>query len=509
MRHTHPIPGMLLLILVTTGTLASQPGHVHANEPRRLDRPFPTTLPEVVALVDAEDIGAQTFRAAVERRVVANPGMFGLPDTFFHDVMIRKEQARLGIPDPTPQAIAARLARYEREQATHALGGGEPSFQRIRDTFEAMLENSGLTRGDMARAVELELLLEAVVQKTAPGTHRRGNVTIDPAALQAALEAMHKRYDPVYRGMDARVVASVGGRNFERDDIVDFCLLRGQDRLLRGILSDTVDEMLLVEEARRAGIPADTGMEALQGLLGELLTPTALRQYYESRRDDFAVIRARHIFLAFAPPAKPGASGSRPMRRGEADVRRQAQELLRELRTNPTPEAFAKAAEEHSDCLSRRQGGILGYVPASSFIPHRIAPEVYLLDRIRTGRGLVSPIIPAPEEGMQRALLALEDGALSQPVKLEAGYSILMRESTRHPQNPERILDLLGQMRFAAERDALLSYLREERSIALRWRPETRNPGEAVLYPTREMVMDRTADLRASVARIELPELGD
>lgn len=501
MRSLMPI----LLVCLVACSVPGVAARAHAGDTLRLHRPFDAGLPDVLALVEKEGIRADAYRQALGRQVAANPLRFGLPDALIHDVMIRSEQVRLGIPAPTAQGIAARMARHEREQAIRVLGG-EPSFQRIRDTFDAMLRENGLTRADMARGVELELLLEAVARKVHPDA--RG-AELSAAVLDDVLKGMLERYDPVFRGMEAGVVARIGGQNYGRDDVIDFLLLRGQDAVLGRILEDLVDETLLVQEARRAGIEAQTAAEALQGLLGELLTPLALRQFYESRREEFAVIQARHIFLAFQPHASTGGFRGTPMRRGEEDVRAQALRIVRDLQADPSPQAFALAAEAHSDCLSKRAGGLLGYVAASPVIPHRIAPDVYLLDRIPSPRGHVSPIVPAPEEGVFRALQALEPGGISAPVRMEEGYAILMRGEARYPHNPDRILDLLGQIRFTEERDALLAYLRKEQPVAFRWKPGSRGMETAVLHPARELVMDRTATLRANVARIELPEFGD
>lgn len=495
---------MPILLVCLVGTVS---GRMHAGEPLRLHRPFAIALPDVLALVEKDGIDEEAYRNAVGRQVVLHPGRFGLPDSFLYEVMIRSEQERLALASPSAEAIAARLAKHEREQAVRVLGEEEASFQRIRDTFDALLGANEMTRADMARAVELELLLEAVAARVRPDV--RG-VEASPAVLEAVVQDMRGRYDPVYRGMEAGVVATVGGRNYGFEDVVDFCLRRGNDQILERILEDVVDERLLIQEARRAGETVSSGAEALQFLFAELLTPLALRQYYESRKEDFAVIQARHIFIAFQSPAAGGGSrGGGAHRRGEAEARTQAHRIARTLREDPSPEAFAAAAERHSDCLSKRAGGLLGYMAASAFIPHRIPPEVYLLDRISGPRGHVSPILPASEEGVFRALRALEVGGISMPVRMETGYAILLRGEARYPQNPDRILDLLGQIRFLEEREALLQYLREEQSVAVRWKPEARSLAAAVLYPARALVMDRTLRLRENVARIELPEFGD
>jgi len=96
----------------------------------------------------------------------------------------------------------------------------------------------------------------------------------------------------------------------------------------------------------------------------EVATPEpdeeACRRYYENNRDRLRHpdrIRARHILLA-AAPSDSGAR-TRACRMGE--------ELIADLREHP--ERFAEFAMRHSACLSRDEGGDLGWIKRGQTTP--------------------------------------------------------------------------------------------------------------------------------------------
>ncbi len=109
-------------------------------------------------------------------------------------------------------------------------------------------------------------------------------------------------------------------------------------------------------------------------------TDADAKAYYDEHPDEFKVAAGRTASHILVPT--------------EAEAER--------IRAEVTPENFAQLAEENStDTGSAKQGGDLGPVQKGTFVPE-----------------------------FEKAALALKDGEISQPVKTQFGWHIIMVDTT-------------------------------------------------------------------------------
>lgn len=122
---------------------------------------------------------------------------------------------------------------------------------------------------------------------------------------------------------------------------------------------------LLLQEARRAGISADTDEAVIAALLENQLRTLdpdeeTCRRYYANNRRRFRspdLFEAQHILIA----ADPEDAAARQ------EARARAASLLAEIERRP--EAFEALAREHSACPSKDQGGHLGQITRGATVP--------------------------------------------------------------------------------------------------------------------------------------------
>lgn len=249
--------------------------------------------------------------------------------------------------------------------------------------------------------------------------------------------------------------------------------LRGEG--YRRAISGLVDEELLVQEARRQGIAADSASVALRieemirGLMeahgseanvnerlkASHLSLDALRRMLErkeSRAEMAAAVVARRVkvtpsdILAYEKERSArGASGEEIRlaqilvacaadEQGSATGKERRDRAFDAARAAGTDAAsFAAAAAEFTDDPSgRARGGLLGWVDSSSLRPELAA---------RASR--------------------MRPGEISEPVTTDAGFHVLMLLDRRTPR------DAVFGRKFEEERTKLLESLREKASLEI------------------------------------------
>jgi peptidyl-prolyl cis-trans isomerase C len=209
---------------------------------------------------------------------------------------------------------------------------------------------------------------------------------------------------------------------------------------------------LLRQAAERAGLFAGRSSgDAIEALLEcELQVPEpgeeALRRHHEANRAAYVQgdrLRLRHVLFAVTPGVDVQA------------LRRHAEGVLLELRCAETAsDAFARAAEAHSNCPSREAGGGLGWLSRAECAPE-FAREVFgheglgVLPRLvhsRFGLHVVEVLerepgrSPAFEEVRGAVLLSLKQqawiNALRQYLQLLAGEAELEGVSLDAAETP-------------------------------------------------------------------------
>ncbi|MGM9488436.1 peptidylprolyl isomerase [Ideonella sp. YS5] len=209
---------------------------------------------------------------------------------------------------------------------------------------------------------------------------------------------------------------------------------------------------LLRQAAERAGLlDGRSSGDAIEALLErELHVPEpseeALRRHHEANRTAYVQgdrLRLRHVLFAVTPGVDVQA------------LRRHAEGVLLDLRCAETAsEAFARAAEAHSNCPSREAGGELGWLSRADCAPE-FAREVFaheglgVLPRLvhsRFGLHVVELLerdpgrAPAFEEVRGAVVLSLKQqawiNALRQYLQLLAGEAELEGVSLEAAETP-------------------------------------------------------------------------
>lgn len=136
------------------------------------------------------------------------------------------------------------------------------------------------------------------------------------------------------------------------------------DAARRAAAEALVVRRLLIDEARRQGLPGDDDALIAALIEEEVSVPdpdeTTCRRYFEANRKRFRspdLFEAQHILIAAAPDDDEARVAGRA----------RARELIATLERDPA--AFGRLAREHSACSSRTADGHLGQVTRGSTVP--------------------------------------------------------------------------------------------------------------------------------------------
>ncbi len=443
--------GLVLLGTCAPARAAGTAGSEHGAERAR------SSLPEVLAELPQGTITAKDLRSAVEREATANPGRFGLGESFLQHTMIVMEAVKQGVQTPDGARIQTRVDRQEAETR---------GFRSLDEQLAA----AGLTRADLRRMVREGLLLEAIARR------RLGlpaGAEVDAPELRRVYRELQGAYNPVFHGVGhGKRAATVGGIHFSADEVVDYLLQWGRDRALSRVLEEMLTTRLILDHAQQQGIDT-VGLDAEQALaelLAPRLAPAELETYYEKVRPDLAIIRASWILCAFNARPDP-RERSRPVTpEARTRARLRAEAIYDHLQEETI--AFAEAARKYSDAGDASRGGDLGYLADALDIGLNLPPQAYALDYVRTPRGLRSPLAAPPDARVLKTARQLVAGAFSRPLETRAGFAIVQRTGARLPRKRDLMLRFLKRRRFLELREALIGSLREE--VTFRWRPSNR-----------------------------------
>lgn len=392
-------------------------------------------IPEELVVTPAGRLTIFRYRQALIDAVMKHPQTFGVPQEFFHFVIVRAEakQQKLGVSD---EEISRRTAEFKEKPA-------------------------GISAGDLRRMIRDGMLLEKVVRKRYSMPEK---VRISDAIATEALEGLRKKYKPAFHGFkNVERVATVGGVNYSMDHISDFLLSQARDSILNRVFDAEVNKLLLQTEADRR--QAKTANPAV--LFAAELSGTALLKYYDSIKARFRVIHIAHLLCSF--------DKEKGWQVGQVDEATQAKTKKRadSVRESMTQENFSALAGKQSDCPSAAEAGDLGFLTQDRSLL-MLPPRLWALDVIRTTTGSYSPITLTPDRAIYTTAETLKDGELSPPVKTRAGYSIVKRISSRMPADPNQLLPYLRQQRQTELTVNLLARLRKDKKVTFMWTPEQR-----------------------------------
>jgi len=166
----------------------------------------------------------------------------------------------------------------------------------------------------------------------------------------------------------------------------------------RSVAQELVRMRLLVAEARKRGLDKDPEVEnaikmntsnilasaALRAMVDEQ-KDTDLRKIYERNKDQFAIVGASQIVVAYDGGRIKPRSGD-PLSKDAA--MKKAEGIVRQLRAGAD---FAKMAEEVSDDASASQGGKIGKFTRDN-LPDEISGPLFRLKVGEVGDPVVSPL---------------------------------------------------------------------------------------------------------------------
>ncbi|KDN36975.1 putative prolyl isomerase Ess1 [Tilletiaria anomala UBC 951] len=115
-------------------------------------------------------------------------------------------------------------------------------------------------------------------------------------------------------------------------------------------------------------------------------------------RDSATKVRASHLLIKHAKSRRPSSHRQANITRSPEEAEQIIRDHLKTLGPNPSAEAFAKLAADHSDCSSARSGGDLGFF----------------------SRGQM-------QKPFEDAAFSLPVGALSDIVQTESGTHVILR----------------------------------------------------------------------------------
>ena len=218
-----------------------------------------------------------------------------------------------------------------------------------------------------------------------------------------------------------RVVATVGGKPLTAKQALDLLKpLRPEDRKrfesnLPSLLQQIYMENELAGEATKMNLDQQSPWkEQLQITRVNILTQAYIakmssnasgssddpRKYYDDHQADFEQLKLSGILVAFNPPGTPASSSGTTIQRTEAQALEKANDLEKKIKAGGDFSALARTDSDHQQSSTR--GGDLGMIVlADASLP----PDV------------------------KNTLSKLQDGQVSEPVKVQGGYYIFKLNS--------------------------------------------------------------------------------
>ncbi|HTU46731.1 MAG TPA: peptidylprolyl isomerase [Bryobacteraceae bacterium] len=232
----------------------------------------------------------------------------------------------------------------------------------------------------------------------------------------------------------SRVVATIGGKPLTAREALDLLKpLPPQERKrfeanLQGLIQQIYMEDQLADEATKMGLDQQSPWkEQLRMARANILTQAYLskvasgtsgttaaqsedpKQYYDSHPNDFDQVKLGGIFIAFSPPGTP-TSGNAAANRTEEQARQKADDLEKKLKANGDFGALARTESDNQQLAAK--GGELGtFMTGDAGLPADI----------------------------KAAVLKMEPGQISEPIRMPNGFFILKVESrTKQPFDQAR-----------------------------------------------------------------------
>lgn len=260
-------------------------------------------------------------------------------------------------------------------------------------------------------------------QTPAPKTPPGSTAQSAPAPTSGTASGLRPRGPEAVAQQDPnRVVATIGGKEITARQALDLLKpLPAQERRrfeanLSGLIQQIYMEDQLADEAAKMSLDQQSPWkEQLQMARANILTQAYLskiansaapagtandpKAYYDSHPNDFDQFKLSGIFVAFSPPGTPAAANSAANRTEEA-ARQKADDIEKKIKAGGDFTALARTESDNQQLAAK--GGDLGTVTSG---------EAQL---------------PAD---IKAAILKLQAGEVSEPVRLPNGFFILKVES--------------------------------------------------------------------------------
>lgn len=339
----------------------------------------------------------------------------GCPPEGFVDFLVCDMLARRQGVGVAPEEIGAALRMLEAEQ-----GGAEQLDWELSRSRPVPL-----TRADLQRRLGAEKLAQKL-----------GMAGENAAALRQSLGAR-------WHGVAAEIVASADGRDFTVADLGEYFLLRADDMALQAIIGRLLEEKIILAEAEKMGLNTQgtNSRQQLAQIFAPLVTPAALEEYANLRRNDLLVYRLQML------PVTPPTLGV------EAYLRQRAQAY------NEEPFPVDGAAGYRYFC----------HLPGSV-----LSPLAYGLDYVHDARGGRSNPLEEAGAGLYARLWATGVGraVAIYGEGVAPGVGILCE--VIEPRRLTELLPVLREERLEAQRRRLVTAIMELPQTRMHWRPQDR-----------------------------------
>jgi hypothetical protein len=451
-------------------------------------------------LITGPEVSEALVRFLADREVARVVGR-----AFVRHLMLTRRAEELGL------TVGAEEVRARR-QAWEAEAGGP-------EALRAEMARQGQRWCRIDASVRDALLIEGITRRQREAA---GEGELSEEELQNMAVTLHKDFRPEFHGVRAAVVATVGGSDYTREDLLRFVVARMRPGVIRAQVDAYVAHRRLLHEAEaRGALPTDLDLEkaeslmrqrlsrqnrqragslhmtleglvAMQGLtmeelrqsvefraqaallrmLSPKLTDRALAAFYKETKEEYLVLRAAHI-LAPVEPGKPMVPHG-PDAPGWEQARERIDAVhaaLQNVEGYPEVPAavFERLAREHSGCPSAPQGGDIGFLARSAALARALPPRAYNLDLLRRGEGEAVSPIRAPHPDFIAVAYSLRDGEVSGPVRTPYGYHLIRRTETRRPSSWQALREVLHEQRLGRLSLELHRELQEKYPVTYHW----------------------------------------
>ncbi len=363
-------------------------------------------IPEIIVRLPDSEITRQDLFDAVYRQTLhANhpiDSVFLAPERMITSILQMRQAAKS--PERLPSAEELRKFLEQWQKFEHKPGNSNPLISQTNDAFR-------------------DYILLKITDVTG----------INPFNT--------KQFNTKWYGVDKKIIASITGKDYTRNDLARYLITWCSDRELEVIIEELVQRRIIQSEAMKMDIPVNdklTTREIAEKIFAPLVSEQALTDFYTVNKEKFSLLKVKTYSLDFMKNIKKNGD------KLPAEEITKAKKLALQKMIDFS-EALKTGKETHQ--AQQLQEDYLYLSPDPDLVTFA-SPEAYGIDFIYTENGkFITPITRIPK-WLDSSLSNKRPGLVLGPFETESAIIIAVVINEHYPRRPEMIYNVLREKRL-------------------------------------------------------------